>query len=403
VQITLDTSDPYTNFDTQIHVYTGSCGNLSCVASDDDSGFELTSLLTFSAQPYVNYKIRVGGFGAASGNFRMTYTVGLGGCLDPVACNYSPNADWEDCSCEYNPASFTLSGNASSSPGSYAYLGEGVNVVGYVQPGETIEFCGADLCNLTAKFFLGNDQSSWGGVTYSLYLHGNWYTGTAGDGDAYMVEIEFVSPECGCTDPTALNYDPGATEDSNMCEQNVAGSSCSNAQFVSVPSATLMNVSQDNLTYDDWFGNVMKSMWLEFEYTGGVISLEVASQYWGDPAARVYDSCNGELIFSGDDYWISQAYGSLNPRFLISCEDGLVKGETYLVQVFDLANTGNVVLDLRLKNFGGCTDPLAPNYDACANVDDGSCDTCPADLDNSGVVNVTDLLQFVSAYGTSCN
>ncbi|MEY3399354.1 MAG: hypothetical protein RL220_1948 [Bacteroidota bacterium] len=80
----------------------------------------------------------------------------------------------------------------------------------------------------------------------------------------------------------------------------------------------------------------------------------------------------------------------------------------------------------------GCTDPLATNFNACATTSDGSCEynygctysvatnydplaltddgtcifeltsSCPADLNNDGLVGIVDLLTFVSAYGTVC-
>jgi hypothetical protein len=56
----------------------------------------------------------------------------------------------------------------------------------------------------------------------------------------------------------------------------------------------------------------------------------------------------------------------------------------------------------------GCTYTGATNYDASANTDDGSCvfttsSSCPEDINNDGFVGVSDLLQFIAAYGNSCN
>ena len=50
----------------------------------------------------------------------------------------------------------------------------------------------------------------------------------------------------------------------------------------------------------------------------------------------------------------------------------------------------------------------ATNYDAEANWDDGTCvfddceDSCPADINQDGVVTTSDLLQFLSAFGQEC-
>ena len=56
----------------------------------------------------------------------------------------------------------------------------------------------------------------------------------------------------------------------------------------------------------------------------------------------------------------------------------------------------------------GCTYLDADNYDSLATEDDGSCtftivpSTCPADLDDDGSVSTSDLLLFLSAFGTTC-
>jgi hypothetical protein len=59
------------SFDTKLHVYTGSCGSLQCVAGDDDSGGSYTSALSFNAAADVPYLIRVGGYNANAGAFRL--------------------------------------------------------------------------------------------------------------------------------------------------------------------------------------------------------------------------------------------------------------------------------------------------------------------------------------------
>lgn len=43
--------------DTRLHMYTGSCGSLTCFNADDDGGGDLTSSITFTAQPNVTYYI----------------------------------------------------------------------------------------------------------------------------------------------------------------------------------------------------------------------------------------------------------------------------------------------------------------------------------------------------------
>jgi hypothetical protein len=55
----------------------------------------------------------------------------------------------------------------------------------------------------------------------------------------------------------------------------------------------------------------------------------------------------------------------------------------------------------------GCTYSDASNYNSMSSLDDGSClfdfiNTCPADLDNNGIVNTVDLLMMLGAFGLIC-
>lgn len=67
--VTLTTDDAYTNFDTQLNVYSGAPGTLTCVTADDDAGSGTTSTVTFSTTNGTNYYIYADGNGAAEGTF----------------------------------------------------------------------------------------------------------------------------------------------------------------------------------------------------------------------------------------------------------------------------------------------------------------------------------------------
>ena len=57
----------------------------------------------------------------------------------------------------------------------------------------------------------------------------------------------------------------------------------------------------------------------------------------------------------------------------------------------------------------GCTYADANNYNPAATDDDGSCEFdlsgggCLGDFDNSGLVQLADLLDFLLVYGTYCD
>ena len=60
-----------------------------------------------------------------------------------------------------------------------------------------------------------------------------------------------------------------------------------------------------------------------------------------------------------------------------------------------------------IESCAGCTWPSAENYNPDALFDDGSCTgnvalTCPADINQDGMVNTGDLLLFLSSFGDPC-
>jgi hypothetical protein len=65
-----------TDYDTQIYVYTGSCGSLQCIGSNDDSCGS-RSAVTWESQADEVYYILVSGFGSSVGNFEITISEDL--------------------------------------------------------------------------------------------------------------------------------------------------------------------------------------------------------------------------------------------------------------------------------------------------------------------------------------
>ena len=60
-----------TNYDTEIYIYSGNCSNLVCVAANDDSCNQQSSV-TWKAVQGELYYILIGGFGNAVGNFELS-------------------------------------------------------------------------------------------------------------------------------------------------------------------------------------------------------------------------------------------------------------------------------------------------------------------------------------------
>ena len=91
------------------------------------------------------------------------------------------------------------------------------------------------------------------------------------------------------------------------------------------------------------------------------------------------------------------------------CDDGSCTYEVDALGICDgdcLSDyNGNGICDD--DDIVGCTYPGADNYDLNATMDNGSCiftlgSDCPEDLNNDGLVNATDLLQFLGSFGSMC-
>ncbi|MCB9293729.1 MAG: hypothetical protein H6559_11500 [Lewinellaceae bacterium] len=103
--ITVSTCGGSTDFDSQIGVFTGACGNLTCVGSEDNScGDDAT--VTWASTAGQNYYIVVGGASGAVGNFTLKiertpsvsncniYCISTANRSD--TCNNQGTEDWTD-------------------------------------------------------------------------------------------------------------------------------------------------------------------------------------------------------------------------------------------------------------------------------------------------------------------
>ncbi|MCA9243732.1 MAG: hypothetical protein KDA32_07265 [Phycisphaerales bacterium] len=89
-QVTVDTCDPNTTYDTKLQVYCGTCNALTCITGNDDNfnctnGSGLTSEVTFCAQAGATYYILVDGFAGATGFYTMHISSG-GSCAATIEC-----------------------------------------------------------------------------------------------------------------------------------------------------------------------------------------------------------------------------------------------------------------------------------------------------------------------------
>jgi hypothetical protein len=158
-----------------------------------------------------------------------------------------------------------------------------------------------------------------------------------------------VGEIAGCTDPTALNYDPSATINDGSCIYDIEG--CTDLLACNYdPEATVNNGSCDYSCYG--CTNVQACNYdptatlddnsCEFDSCAGCTD-PAADNY--DPTATIDD---GSCIFSNSGCTDPQAC-NYNPE--ATDDDGSCEYESC----------------------AGCTDPQADNYDPTATIDDGSC------------------------------
>ena len=144
-----------------------------------------------------------------------------------------------------------------------------------------------------------------------------------------MKDESFCGVIYGCTDPTAINYDPTATIDDGSCIATVVGCMCGGANN---------GIGQPDYygVYNDCFGDGLPAIGF-------------------DPLANTpCDDTNGDGI---PDCCTQTIYGCTDP----------------LATNYDATATVDDGTCLYPNPIPGCTDPTACNYDPLANTDDGSC------------------------------
>ena len=279
----------------------------------------------------------------------------LPGCTDPIACNFDAAAGCDDGLCVFGPSNDVCSGAIALSPNITVTADNTNSCLNGVNP-----TCG-DI----------DMQDVW-------YL----YTSIAGGAVTFFTELN------------------GTLTDSRVAVYDACGGAeiaCNDDFFTLASRITIPTVS--GTTYYFQTGGYSN-------YTG---SFDVTVFECGvgctDAAACNYDATatidSGACEFGGCTYPAACNYDAN-----ASCDDGSC--------VYD-----------------GCTDPSADNYDANAGCDDGSCyflgctyleadnyvvtatmddgtclftlgSTCPADLNGDGMINASDLLEFLGSFGATC-
>ena len=345
------------------------------------------------------------------GEFPLFVTVC--GCMDDTACNYNPEANNEDGSCEYAEVNFDCDGNCMNDAD-----GDGV-----CDEFEVVGCQDESACNYDPE---ATDAGACEFAEEFLNCDGSCVNDA--DGDSVCDELEIV----GCQDDAACNYnseatDPGACEyaeefydcDGNCVNDADGDGVCDELEILGCTDAAACNfnaaATDDDASceyaeaYYDCDGNCVNDS--DEDGVCDVLEVvgcqdEVACNYDSEATdagtcdyAEVNYDCQGNCLNDAD------GDGVCDELEVGGCTDAMACN-------FDPAATDDDG-SCESLSCAGCTDEASCNFDPAATIDDASCEyldasgecggDCPADEDNDGVCDdEDDCIGIVDVCGV-CN
>ncbi|NNC95989.1 MAG: T9SS type A sorting domain-containing protein [Chitinophagales bacterium] len=350
--VTVNTCGGITNYDTKMHVYSGSCGSLICVTGNDDN-CGLKSSVTWTSVPGTDYFIRVSGYSNNTGNFSLNVSC-IYNSPPPEPNDSCDNATSINCGDTINGSTVnaTISmggvcGPDITSPGVwYVHSGTGMDV--------TVATCNFADYDTRISIFSGscgilnciggNDDFSGCaintsrytfqttvGTDYYILVHG--FQNATGD---FSITLNCDTP-CG---PQPINDEClGAISlplsEHNNCTATSGGNTCA-FQAPQNPSC-------------DPFGSI-RDVWYYFNSgtdTGAEINISNVTA--AGLSLAVYDGCAGNQIYCSDS-----AAGN-------HVLNGLTTGSDYYIQLW---NDGGAMSG----NFDICVTKAAPICNAPSSI-----------------------------------
>ena len=290
---------------------------------------------------------------SGTADISINVSCAIPGCTDPAASNYDPAATQDDGSCCYGDFA-TLNMFDSFGDGWNGNYFTMTNVVdGSVVFNSTLATgtSGTDgACVPVGCYDIVVNGGSWqsevswdltDGAGNIVASGGAPYSGQIAYGDSNACNI-------GCTDSTALNYDPNAMYDDGSC----AYPCLDNQVYITVNTDYYGGECSWDIT-DDASGAVVAS--------GGPYGIGYNTV---NDSVCLADGCYTLNMFdSFGDGWSTGILGS------VDVTDGM--GGTYANGTLPTGTSAS--FGFTIGTTYGCTDTAASNYDACANTDDGSC------------------------------
>ncbi|MCH2021782.1 MAG: hypothetical protein MK207_04820, partial [Saprospiraceae bacterium] len=345
-----------------------------------------------------------------------TCIYGVPGCTDTLACNYDPAATADDGSCILPQAPLDCNGNCANGATAYTITVGGGSYDSEISwdltdgSGSVVASGGAGTSTacLPDDCYTFNMYDSWGdgwnGGTYDIsdgsgsIASGGLATGASGsdqisiggacvpgctdttainyDPNAQIDDGSCVPVVLGCMDSLAANYDPNANTDDSTCTYGVPG--CTDTLACNYDPAATANDGSCTFANAplDCNGNCANG--------GTAVTLTLWDSYG--------DGWNGGFVtIDGVDYTQIGTYTSpytvnASESFTICidlsvCTDVVYTAGSYSYEnAWDITDANGIVIasggnaSSAVGNcIQGCTDTLAFNYDSLAQVDDGSC------------------------------
>ena len=283
----------------------------------------------------------------------------LYGCTDPLASNYSSGANTDDGSCCLDDWAeiqmFDTFGDSWN--GNSMLITDAAGDTNFFSYGPGGSYVAENTCIATGCYEVTVDGGAWQNEVYWLIISSNGDTLlgslTPGALCPFTGNLEIGAGSCnvGCTDVTAVNYDPIAQTDDGSCLYTCYDNS--------IYHTTVTDFAGSEMSWDvtDDLGYVVASYG---NFPNGFNTVSDSTCF--------VDGCYTlNLHDAAGNGWISGTLG--NVTLTDASGATLVYGTLPFGSTASYAFTVGTCTQLQF----GCTDTSASNYDPLATADDGSC------------------------------
>ena len=313
----------------------------------------------------------------ASTSFTVTVQCEIFGCMDPLACNYNPEANLSDASCQFNDMGYDCEGNCIGVPVSPEVYIENVWLVNGSECGAEGYLIGAiqPLNGLFYDFIPvpggSGGQGSYSfnecGVIFDGILFMAWESESQLSGSIDGICYVMTPAVLGCTDELAANFNPEANFDDASCEYAVIPENDSREAAILVEQkkypnciaieGSLVNASVSEESFVEAPEGCGEDVWYKFVAYAPAARIDVNSSS-ENIALELQDEA-GESLITFEN--VSES----NQEIIVL--DGLNVGQTYYIAIRNWSESNEVT-------FSACFQLLAASTLSNGPIYSGLCD-----------------------------